>query len=77
MENISHFHQNDLFFYAGFSCETLLLSTMVWKGRKCLYFDVVFTEMNQDILKMMLFSIDVTERPDCAAPGKRKTRLLI
>lgn len=32
MENISHFHWNDLFFYAGFGCETLLLSPNCKEG---------------------------------------------
>lgn len=77
MENISHFHRNDLFFYAGFSCETLLLSTNCTEGKKCLYFDAVFTETNQDVLKLMLFSTDVMEHSDCAAVGKCKIWLLI
>lgn len=56
MENISHFHRNDLFFHGRFGCATLPLSTSPSRYEReenVFIFYAVLTEMNRDVFKMM------------------------
>lgn len=91
MENISHFHRNDLFFHGRFGCATLPLSTSPSRYERegnVFIFYAVLTEMNQDVFKLMLFFLFLYHRrPPCLSilpdhsvrtvKGKYKTLNLI